>query len=259
MTEHQFKLAVLDILRDQAEILQEDPDAITTEQFKQIVLDVVTNHPKTLGVNQKTITPADLETYEDKILDRADKYYKDALARTITGIGIVFAVAIAFVGWLVPSWLERKRKKLFKKEMAEQEFKLQEAAEKKITEATQKLYTETAGNLATVYLGIASSNEDNVYMRLMSAIFAVDQALTGMSVGVAKASLTPILKDVQSLNTTDLNNTEWENIDKYIRMVERNSSLTDYPEISEILVQIGQITSYHIIQLKKETDDPDNK
>jgi len=253
LTAEQIESTVLGIMAAHPEQFTHPAKTMTDDQFKRAVLGILSDHPEIFERNKpvgQTITPAQLETYEDKIISKVQSFYVVALTLLLVFIALfITLLGIAFEIW---------RKRTFTTEMAEQESKLQKDAEKKIIEATQKLYIGMAGNLASVYLGIASACKDSSYLRILSGIFAVDQTLVGMSADLSKDTLTWILTDIQSLNATDLNKEEWETLDKNIRMVERKPILTDYPEISGILAQIGQITSHHIIQLKKETDESDN-
>lgn len=126
-------------------IAQADPNDQTATETNLTTQTVTEDQPAPAPTGQ-TITPEQLKEYENKILDKADKYYEKALTRTFMFLGAALTLATAFVGWVMPWWFEKERQKTFKKEQAELVNKLDALTADKIRSAKHDLEASAEKN-----------------------------------------------------------------------------------------------------------------
>jgi hypothetical protein len=220
--------------------------AIPADQFEAAVLDIMADHPEIFPQDGRSITPAQLEEYENKIIDKVQKFYGIALTLLLAAMGL-----FTFVLTLVLEWI---RQKSFKKELAEKEAELKKHNDKKIAEALEGFKIEISSKLAHAFCGIAdaSISANCLNAAMISGILAAREDLIAKKYPDVVQTLTATYDIIKSKCDGVLVKKSWEQIESCLSCLKQEKDIGDHPEIAELIQKISRLVSHNLVLLDKK-------
>ena len=239
-----------------AETVTDKPAQPTADQFEKAILDIMIKYPEIFESKTpppiptaNTITHADLEEYENKIINKVQSFYGVALTLLLAAMSL-----FTFVLTLILEWV---RQKSFKKELAKKEKVLQTYTEDKIAEAVVGLYVNISSKLQITFAALGKITYDmrDINISLLCNFYSACEALNANEYATAELILKSFYENIKCTQGI-FSKESWIDIENDLETTQKDNDSSECPpEITELLKKISRVASYNITLLDKETPD----
>lgn len=263
-------------------LIAAESNAITPEEelFQQKVIDTISEENPVIiehGMQDhtdyqtegKTITPKQIEKYKDDIVHRVEWFYGIILTLLLVFLSFGTLFLELFRGNRFKSLLDQTRTNLREhtdREIADAEKKLQQHTEDKIADAEKKLTEQQDKALKKIHTSLATSfgvaaftlkSLDNINGAAFNGILAIQEYLSAGNFNGAKKLLSFTCPELRKVGKDGLSKEHWSSIEAAMHTIKECYDLSNHPDISDLVDEIGRLASYNIVLLNK--DEPESK